>query len=155
MRFDMQRFSQLDRVIVGAAVVVFVSGLLPWWGYSGPADFYSASVVGWNAGFAAWAGILLLVAAGAYLVARRSEVALPALAVGPAALVAGAATLGLVLIVLRWLTLPRVEGGLAGSIGAKYGLYVALIAAIVEAGAAVVALRASGEPMPWAQRTSK
>lgn len=152
MRFDMQRFSQLDRVIVGAAVVVFVSGLLPWWGYSGPSGFYSASVIGWNAGFAAWAGILLLVAAGAYLVARRLEVALPALAVGPATVVAGAATLGLVLIVLRWLTLPRVEGGLAGSIGAKYGLYVALIAAIVEVGAAAVAMRASGEPMPWAQR---
>ncbi|MSQ35608.1 MAG: hypothetical protein EXR63_00480 [Dehalococcoidia bacterium] len=112
-------------------------------------------MIGWNAGFAAWAGILLLVAAGAYLVARRSEVALPALAVGPAVLVAGAAAVGPVLIVLRWLTLPRVEGGLAGSIGAKYGLYVALVAAIVEVGAAVVALRASGEPMPWAQCTSK
>jgi hypothetical protein len=152
VKFDLRRLSQLDRVVAGAAIVVFISGLLPWWGYSGPLEVYSASVIGWNAGFAAWLGILLLVAAAVYLVLLRSEVALPVLPVGPAMLVAGAAAVGLLLIILRWLTLPRVGEGLAGSIGPKYGLYVALIAGIVEVGAAVMAARASGEPLPWAQR---
>ncbi|MBM4415801.1 MAG: hypothetical protein FJ035_06060 [Chloroflexi bacterium] len=82
-------------------------------GYSGPQALYSASVIGWNAGFTAWLGIGLLVAPGVYLVLLRSEVALPALSVGPAVTVAGVAGLGLVLIIPRWLTLPRVGEGLA------------------------------------------
>ena len=68
-----------------------------------------------------------------------------------AVLVAGVAGLGLFLVIIRWLTLPHVHGGLAGSIGSKYGIWLALIAGIVEVGGAVVALRASGEPLPWSQ----
>ena len=64
-------------------------------------------------------------------------------------LVAGGAALGLLLVILRWLTLPRVHGGVAGSIGAKYGIWLAIIAGIVEVAAAVAELRASGEPLPW------
>jgi hypothetical protein len=152
MSFDLKRLSSLDRAIAGGALVAFIAGFLPWWGYKGPLTLYSASVSGWSAGFTAWAGTLLLVLAGVYLVLRRSGVSMPApSAVGPALLVAGAAALGLLLIVIRWLTLPRVHGGLAGSIGARYGIYVALIAAIVEVGAAAMQLRASGEPLPWAR----
>jgi hypothetical protein len=54
-------------------------------------------------------------------------------------------------VIIRWLTLPRVHGGLAGSIGAKYGIWVAIIAGIVEVAVAVIAMRASGEPFPWTQ----
>jgi hypothetical protein len=151
MKFDAQRFSRLDWAIVGGAGVVFISGFLPWWGYSGPLTLYSASVAGWSAGFTAWAGILLLAAAGAYHFLRRAEVSLPTAPVGPAVLTAGVGGLGLLLVVIRWLTLPRVHGGLAGSIGAKYGIWLAIVAGVVEVGAAVVAVRASGEPLPWAQ----
>jgi hypothetical protein len=151
MAFDIKKLSSLDRAIVGGAGVAFISGFLPWWGYNGPLNVYSASVSGWSAGFSAWAGTLLLTLAGVYLVLRRSEVSLPSLPVRPAVLVAGAAALGLLLIVIRWLTLPRVHGGLAGSIGAKYGIWLAIIAGIVMVVAAVIELRASGEPLPWAQ----
>jgi hypothetical protein len=151
MRFDAKRFSNVDWAIAGGAGVAFISGFLPWWGYSGPLSNYSASVSGWSAGFSAWAGTLLLTLAGVYLVLRRSEVSLPAMPVGPAVLTAGVAALGLLLVLIRWLTLPRVHGGLAGSIGSKYGIWLALIAGIVEVSAAVVALRASGEPLPWAE----
>jgi hypothetical protein len=151
MAFDWKRFNNLDRAIVGGAAVAFISGFLPWWGYNGPLDVYSTSVSGWSAGFSAWAGTLLLTLAGVYLVLRRSEVSLPSLPVGPAVLVAGAAAVGLLLVIIRWLTLPRVHGGLAGSIGAKYGIWVAIIAGAVEVVAAVIAMRASGEPFPWAQ----
>jgi hypothetical protein len=151
MAFDMKRLSTLDRAIVGGAGVAFIAGFLPWWGYSGPLSNYSASVSGWSAGFSAWAGTLLLTLAGVYVLLRRSEVSLPSLPVGPAVVAAGAAGLGLLLVVLRWLTLPRVHGGLAGSIGAKYGIYIALIAGIVETTAAVLEFRASGEPLPWRQ----
>lgn len=151
MKFDSKRLSRLDWAIVGGAGVAFISGFLPWWGYSGPLSLYSASVSGWSAGFSAWAGTLLLTLAGVYLVLRRSEVSLPSMPVGPSVLLAGIAAVGLLLVVVRWLTLPRVQGGLAGSIGAKYGIWLAIIAGAVELAAAVVQLRASGESMPWEQ----
>jgi hypothetical protein len=149
MRLDLKRLSSLDRAIAGGAGVVFIAGFLPWWGYNGPLSLYSTSVTGWSAGFSAWAGILLLTLAGVYLVLRRSDVSLPSTRVGPSVLVAGGAALGLLLVILRWLTLPRVHGGAAGSIGAKYGIWLAIIAGIVEVAAAVAELRASGEPLPW------
>lgn len=151
MKFDLTRLGNLDRAIAGGALVVFIAGFLPWWGYTGPLDRYSASVSGWSAGFSAWAGTLLLVVAGILIVLRRSGAELPSLPVGPAVLVAGTASVGLLLVVIRWLTLPRVHGGLAGSIGAKYGIWLALIAGAVETAAAIAELRASGERLPWQQ----
>jgi hypothetical protein len=149
VKFDLKRLSTLDRAIAGGAGVVFISGFLPWWGYTGPLNVYSASVSGWSAGFSAWAGTLLLTLAGVYAVLRRSEVSLRSLPVGPAVLVAGVAALGLLLVIIRWLTLPSVPGGLAGSFGARYGIWIALIAGVVETGAAIAELRASGEQLPW------
>jgi hypothetical protein len=151
--FDLKRLGQNERAIVGGGAVVFVAGFLPWWGYNGPLGIYGPSVSGWSAGFSAWAGTLLLTLAGVYVVLRSSEVSLPSMRVGPAVLVAGAAALGLFLVVVRWLTLPRLHGGLAGSIGAKYGIWLAMIAGVVELAAAIAALRASGEPLPWAKAT--
>jgi hypothetical protein len=151
VKLDVKRLGTLDRVIAGGAGVAFISGFMPWWGYTGPLDIYSASISGWSAGFTAWAGTLLLTLAGVYLVLRRSGVAMPALPVGPAVAVAGVGALGLLLVIIRWLTLPRVHAGLAGSIGAKYGIFLALIAGMAEVAAAVVEMRASGEPLPWAQ----
>jgi hypothetical protein len=151
MKIDLGRLSQLDRGIVVGAAVVFISGFLPWYGYSGPVSLYSASVSGFGSGFTGWAGILLLFIAGLYLFLRRMEVAMPDLPVGPAVAVAGVAALGLLLVIIRWLSFPSVHAGLAGSIGAKYGVWIALIAGIVEVGCAVVELRASGEQLPWAQ----
>ena len=150
MTFDLSRFSRLDRSIVGGAALAFISGFLPWWGYNGPLSAYSASVGGWSAGFTAWAGLLCLSLGGAYLFLRRTRTDTPQLGVGPSTAVAGAAGVGLLLVVIRWLTLPRVHGGLAGSIGTKYGIWVAIVAGAVEVGAAVIAWRASGEPLPWA-----
>jgi hypothetical protein len=59
-------------------------------------------------------------------------------------LVAAVSALGLLLVFVRWLSLRRHSGnGL--DYGAKYGIYLALIAGIVEVAAAAVALRTSGE----------
>ena len=151
MKFDLKRLNSLDRAIAGGAALAFISGFLPWWGYSGPLSLYSASVDGWSTGFTGWAGTLLLTLAGVYLVLRRSEVSLPSLPVGPSVLVAGLAVLGLLLVVIRWLSLPRVHAGLAGSIGARYGIWVAILAGVVELSAAIIEMRASGESLPWEQ----
>jgi hypothetical protein len=151
MRNRWASLSTTDRSIAVGAAVVFIAGFLPWWGYTGPARVYGASVAGWSSGFTAWAGILLLVAAGALHVARVSAIKVPELPFGPASAVAGAAASGLLLVVIRWLTLPRVHGGLAGSVGARYGIWIAIIAGAVELAGAASVFRASAEPLPWAQ----
>jgi hypothetical protein len=150
MRFDWKQLSTLDRVIAGGAAVAFIASFMPWYGVSvGP---FSASVSGWSAGFTAWAGALLLTFAGVLLVLRRSGATLPSLQVGPSVLVAGIAGLGLLLVIIRWASLPRYHlSDLSYDAGARYGLYIALIAGIAEVAAAVMAMRASGESMPWAQ----
>jgi hypothetical protein len=141
MSFDWNRLSTLDRVIAGAAGVAFIALFLPWWGV-GIVDF---SVSSWSAGFTAWAGVLLLTAAGVLHVLRRSGADLKLGNVGPALLVAGVAALGLLLVIIRWTSQPRYRGF---GVGAKYGLYIALIAGIVEAAAAVMEMRTSGERIP-------
>jgi hypothetical protein len=150
MRFDPKQLSTQDRVIVGGAAVAFIASFLPWYGVSvGP---FSASVSGWSAGFTAWAGALLLTLAGVLLVLRRSGATLPSLQVGPSVLIAGIAAVGLLLVIIRWATLPRYHfSDLSYDSGARYGLYIALIAGIAEVAAAVMQMRASGEAMPWAQ----
>ena len=146
MGFDWKRLSTLDRAIAGGGAISFIALFLPWWGASsGP---FSVSISGWSAGFTAWAGGLLLTAAALLLVLRRSGGAMPSLRVGPAVLVAGVAALGLLLVIIRWVSLPRYHGF---GVGARYGLYVALIAGIVEVTAAVIEMRESGEAMPWVQ----
>jgi hypothetical protein len=147
MRFDWKSLSTLDRAIAGGAAVAFIAAFLPWYGVSvGP---FSASVSGWSAGFSAWAGALLLTLAGVFLVLRRSGASLPSVGgVGPSVLVAGVAAVGLLLVIIRWISFPRYRGY---DVGARYGIYIALIAGIVEVTAAVMQMRASGEQVPWAQ----
>jgi hypothetical protein len=153
MKFDASRFSRLDWGIAGGAAVAFISAFLPWWGYSGGDGLIhlSANVSGWSAGFWAWAGVLLVTLAGVLLVLRRMESSLPELPIGPALLTAGLASVGVVFILIRWSSLPSAHG-LGGSVGAKYGLFLGLIAAIVAAGCAIVELRDSGEALPWAPK---
>jgi hypothetical protein len=149
MKFDLKNLSTVDRAIAGGAAVAFIAGFLPWWGVS--SGLFGVSVSGWSAGFTAWAGTLLLTLAGVYLVLRRSGVSLPDVGVGPSVLVAGVAALGLLLVIIRWLTLPRYHGI---GVGTRYGIWIAIIAGAAEVAAAIVQLRASGEPLPWAQSSA-
>jgi hypothetical protein len=146
MSFDWKRFSNLDRAIVAGAGVAFVAAFLPWWGAS--VVLFSVSVDGWSAGFTAWAGTLLLTAAGVLVVLRRSGAKLSMGTMGPSVIVAGVAAVGLLLVIIRWLSLPRYR---SVDVGARYGIYVALLAGVVEVAAAVAELRASREPSPLAQ----
>jgi hypothetical protein len=150
MKFDWNRLTTLDRVIAGAALVAFIAAFLPWYGASvGP---FSVSVDGWSAGFSAWAGSLLLTAAGVLVVLRRSGASLSMGQVGPSVLVTGVAGLGLLLVIIRWVSFPRYNGasGLSYDVGARYGIYLALIAGIAQVAAAVMEMRTSGE-QPWGQ----
>jgi hypothetical protein len=150
MSFDWKRLSTQDRVIVIGAAVAFIAAFLPWYGVS--FGGLGVTVSGWSAGFSAWAGALLLTAAGVLLVLRRAGTSMPSVAgAGPAVAVATVAALGLLLVIIRWISFPRYRGL---DVGARYGIYIALIAGLAEVTAAVMELRASGEPMPWAQKAS-
>jgi len=138
-----KRLSTRDRVIVGGAGVAFIAGFLPWWAGLGLGGW---SRSGWSAGFTAWAGTLLLTAAGVLVVLRQSGVSWPMTVVGPSKLIAGVSVMGLLLVFIRWLSLPRVHSlGFVEEV--RYGIYVALIAGVVEVAAAVAEVLASGGQM--------
>jgi hypothetical protein len=150
--FDAKKLSRLDWFVVGAALVTFIALFLPWYGAS--AGGFSASVSGWSTSYG-WLGALLIIVSGAYLFLLRSGVQLPKMPVGPAVFVLGTAVIGTVIVGLRWATLPRGSGGVSGiatySYGPRAGIYIALIAGIVQAVYALRLFRASSETLPWAK----
>ena len=56
-------------------------------------------------------------------------------------------------MIVRWLCFRsyHASAGLSYDVGARYGIYLALIAGIAEVAAAVTAMRASGEQVPWSR----
>ena len=142
MSFDWRHLRTLDRLVVAGAGAALIASFLPWWGVRvGPV---SLSVSAWSAGFTAWAGTLLLIAAGVVVLRRASITLIPG-NVGPSLLVAGLAAAGLLLVIIRWVSLPRYEGV---DVGARYGIYIALIAGVVEVTAACMKLRAEPAAPP-------
>jgi hypothetical protein len=138
-----KRLSVRDRVVVGGAGGAFIAGFLPWWAGLGLGGEVSK---GWSAGFTAWAGTLLLATAGVLVVLRRSAVSWPMTVVGPSTLIAGVSVIGLLLVFVRWMSLPRYRDlGFVAEV--RYGVYVALIAGVVEVAAAVADVLASGGRM--------
>lgn len=150
---DLKKLSRIDQVIAGAGVLALIALFLPWYGVS--VTGYSASVSGWSTSYG-WLGALLIVAAGAAVILQRSATQMPRLPVGPAVLVLGLSVIGTVVVILRWATLPRGSGGVAGiagySYGPRVGIWIALIVGVVQAVAAIRLFRSSGEVLPWAEQ---
>ncbi|MDQ2790636.1 MAG: hypothetical protein DLM60_18185 [Pseudonocardiales bacterium] len=155
----------LDWVVIGAALLAYVSSFLPW--YSASISILgidrSADVDAWNAGFGAWFSVLLLVAAGGWVLvsAFGGRLTLP----GSRSLITlGLSALAVVTIALRWATFPDATGGADApkldrlgelgdfdlgsafgvSSGAGAGLYLGLIAASTAVVASVLTLRSAG-----------
>jgi hypothetical protein len=151
-KFETKRLSRLDWAVVGAGGVSFIALFLPWYGVS--AGFFSASVSGWSTSYG-WLGALLIIAAGVYLALQRSDVNLSRVPVTPAVFVLGVAALGTLIVVLRWITLPSGHAGVGGvtaySYGPRVGIFLTIIAGLVQVGAALVLFRTSGEKLPWAK----
>ena len=139
-KFDANAISKLDWGIIGAGGITFIALFLPWYGVSvGP---FSVSVSGFNTSWG-WLGGLLIVAAGVYQLMHRSQVNLSKMPIGPAVAVLGAAALGTLIVVLRWLTL-------SSGVGPRFGMIVTLILGIVQIVCALRLFKASGEALPWA-----
>lgn len=149
MALDRKQLTRLDWAVLGSGAVAFIALFLPWYGVS--VAGFSASVSGWNTGYG-WLGGLLIVAAAVWFLLLRSGTALPKEPVSPLVATAGASALGLLLVILRWISMPRGGGGIFGryfNYGPRAGIWIALIAGVVEVASAGVILTRSGEKLPW------
>jgi hypothetical protein len=142
-----------DLVVMGAGVLMFVDSFLPWYGVS-VKGYGSASSSGWNSGFGAWFSIILVLAVAGLAAARvfggRS---MPAVANGQFSwtlITAVVSVIAAIIILLRWVTYPSATGVDAG---AKFGTYLGLIIAIVQAVFGYLSIVAAGEKLPWQKRT--
>jgi hypothetical protein len=144
-QFDIKKLDTSDRIVVGMGVLTLICLFLPWYGVSaGP---YSASVSGFSTSYG-WLGAILIIVAAGYLAALRSGSNVPKISYGPGVTVLGLSLIGTVIVALRWLTIPK--GGFAGySYGPEYGMYLVILAGIVQVILAFRLFKASGESVPW------
>ncbi len=119
---DFRKLSQSNMIAGGGGIVAFIASILPWYSFDFGFDLpgVDTSINAWSAGFAAWFGCLLALAAGV-LIALKAMGMFEAKVLGMeteqvAMLLAG---LGFVLVVLRWLTETS---------NTAIGLYLGLIA---------------------------
>lgn len=149
--FDMKKLSTLDKVVAGSAVLAFVAMFLPWYGVS--VVGFSESVSGFSSGWG-WIGALMIVAAGVYLTMLRSGRTMPTMRYGPGVLVLGLSGIGTLLVALRWITMPRGGGSSLGySYGPQFGMWLTLLAGVVQVVGALRLFRSSGESVPWASKS--
>jgi hypothetical protein len=149
MAFDAKRLSPFDWGIFGAGFLCFIALFLDWRtaSYAG----YSAGQSGWGSGFGV-IGYLLLLAAAIWWFLVKAEVKMPELPWSPLAITVAAAGAGWLIVILRWITMPRLPRILrhAGlDYGAGAGLWMAAILGFIEVACAVMLFRKSGESLPW------
>jgi len=152
-KFDINKFSTIDKVLGGAAVLALIALFLPW--YSVTVGPFSASTSGFGTSWG-WLGDLLIIAAGVYLVLQRSGVDLSKMPAPPSVIILGASALGTLIVILRWVTVPSYHGlGHDVSYGPSAGMYIAIICGVAEVVCAVMTFRSSGDKLPWATKPSQ
>ncbi|HEX4702222.1 MAG TPA: hypothetical protein VH352_08865 [Pseudonocardiaceae bacterium] len=148
--FDPARVSKAEWIGLGAGLVAFIASFLPWYEFSatGILGGIGYSWNAWSLGFAAWFPLLLLVAAAGLMLAQQMGVNVPAVKPSWPLILLGVAVLALVIILLRWLTLPGGSDGLPATgitYGAGFGLYVGIVASILFGLSQYLLFKASGQ----------
>jgi hypothetical protein len=130
-----ENLSNGQKIALGGGLLLLISSFLPWYGVS-LGGFGGVSINAWNAGFFAWAGVLVGVA-GAVLIGLKAFQGNAVSAGGFATeqLAVILAGIGVVLVVLRLVT---------ESSFLKYGIFVGLVAAAATAYGAFMAMREAG-----------
>jgi hypothetical protein len=145
-QFDIKKLDTSDRIVVGMGLLTLICLFLPWYG----ASVYSVNGFGTSWG---WIGAILIIAAAVYLFALRAESNVPKTSYGPGVMVLGLSLIGTIIVALRWITVPR--GSYPGfSYGPQYGLFITVIAGIVQVILAFRLFKASGESVPWENKKS-
>ncbi len=147
-QFDMKKLDTSDRIVVGMGLLTLICLFLPWYGVSaGP---YSASVSGFSTSYG-WLGAILIIVAAGYLAALRSGSNVPKISYGPGVTVLGLSAIGTIIVILRWITIPK--GGFAGySYGPEFGMDLTILAGVVQVVLAFRLFKASGESVPWEEK---
>ena len=163
---DIKNLSTNDKVFLGAGILLFILSLfLPYYGYSvdydGP-DIPGAGDFGASDSTSAWhswgtlALILLLLALiiGAIVIFSRST--LPEIPVSWNVVVLGLAVLGALIFIIRSFTYDSDSTSVPGvgeaSYGLKWGAYVLMLLALVQAVFAYLRTKDAGDAMPWDNR---
>ncbi len=140
-----------DLAVMGAGALMFIDSFLPWYGTKF-LGFRDVTVSGWSAGFGSWFSIILVLAVAGVAAARVfGGRTMPAVANGAVTwgfITAAVSALAALIILVRWLTFNTYHG-LAG---AKFGLFVGLVIAIVQAVFGYLNLVTAGEKLPWQNR---
>jgi hypothetical protein len=137
---DFSKLSRNEQIALGGGVLAVISLFLPWYGVSGFG--ISVNISAFDSGLFAWGGLLLTIAGAAILLLKAfemSDVKVGNLAAEQFALIL--AGVGLVFIVLRWLT----ETSLT-----RFGLFLGLIAAAAVTYACFGAMKEAGLELPSA-----
>ena len=135
---DFSKLSRNQQIALGGGALAIISLFVPWYGVSGLGISINASAL--DAGLLAWGGLLLTIAGAAILVLKAleiSDVKVGNLAAEQFALIL--AGVGLVFIVLRWIT---------DNDFTQFGLFLGLIAAGLVTYAAYGAMQDEGLEMP-------
>ncbi|MBW3665189.1 MAG: hypothetical protein KY469_19010 [Actinobacteria bacterium] len=131
----MENLSNGQKIALGGGLVLLISSFLPWYGVD-LGGFGGVSINAWNAGFLAWAGVLVGLAAAVLIALKAFQ--------GNAVSAGGFATeqlavilagIGLVLILLRLITETNFL---------KYGIFVGLVAAAAMTYGAFLSMREAG-----------
>jgi hypothetical protein len=121
-----------DLGVLGAGLLVFIASFLPWYGVK--IDHYSGTTSGWHSGFLAWFPILLSIAIAAAVAAQAlGRARVPSVGpLQPALVLTIVSAFALLLIIIRWATLPDVPAILVGQAkaGARAGLFLGLFGAL-------------------------
>ncbi len=144
-----------DLVVMAVGVLAFIDSLLPWYGVS--VGNLSASKSAWGSGIGAWLPCLLMIFVAASVAARvfagrntGSVGQVGGTNVSWALLNLAVPVLAALIVLLRWVTYDDLGIGA----GARFGTYLGLILAIVQAVFAFFSFAASGERLPW-QKTNR
>jgi predicted negative regulator of RcsB-dependent stress response len=145
-----------DLVVMGAGGLLFIDSFLPWWGVSfkGLDGFggASGSLSAWHFS-GAWIPVLLVLAVAGLTAFRVfGGQSLPSVANGAVTwnfITTAVSALAAFIILIRWLTYPSFAHTNAGG---RFGTYIGLALAIVQAVYGYMNISAAGERLPWQQQ---
>ena len=151
---DLSKLTTSDKLILGGGIVYLISMFLPWWGID--TDFGDFANNGWDYFLGGWVPLVIIaIMVGHVAVTRFSpDTKIPDLPVpwGQGYLIAGVVA---ALIVIGRLLVPSDEcaGGFCIDLDRKFGIFVAVIAAICVAAGGSMKLKEDDAAPPAAGDT--
>jgi len=131
---DLNKLSNGDKVIMGAGIVFLIAMFLPWWGIEVDTGFgtVSGSNSGWDYFLGGILPLLIVVAMIALIAVQKfstTELPAPPLPWSQIYAIAGG-LVGVILLLRTVIGSSEGEGGFEIDLDRKYGLFIALLAAL-------------------------